>query len=146
MPADKQLAQANLAIARYPMDDAAMASFVERLDEINALAESSNGFVWRMQGEEMDAEAQAVFDEPRALFNLTVWQDLECLQNYVYRSAHGDVLRQRSQWFEKPARAPFVLWWIDAGHLPTITEAHERFVKLWEDGPGESAFTFRQSY
>ncbi len=140
------LAQANIAVSRYPMDAPEMEGFTSRLDEINALADGSPGFVWRATGDEIDAAARAAFDEPKLLFNLTVWESFDALNDYVYRSAHADVLRQRAKWFDRGERSAFVLWWIPAGELPTIEDTRSRFESLWSDGPGQDAFTFRHHF
>ena len=140
------LAQANIAICRYPLDAPEMQGFTSRLDEINSLGDHSPGFVWRASGDEVDAEARAEFDEPKLLFNLTVWENLDALNDYVYRSAHADVLRQRAKWFDRSERSPFVLWWLPAGELPTIPDTHARFRSLWKNGPTPDAFTFRHRF
>ena len=137
------LAQVNIATARAPMDDPLMAGFVERLEPLNALADRSPGFVWRLQTDDGDATAIRVFDNPLILFNLTVWESVEALEAYVYSSDHVNAVKKRLEWFEKPAQAPFALWWIPAGHIPDEEEAKERLEKLWRDGPTPEAFTFR---
>ncbi|MEM1176171.1 MAG: DUF3291 domain-containing protein [Pseudomonadota bacterium] len=140
------LAQANIAVSRYSMDAPEMLGFTGRLDEINSLADGSPGFVWRATGDDVDAAARAAFDEPRLLFNLTLWDSFDALNDYVYRSAHAEVLRQRAQWFDRGDRAGFVLWWIPAGSLPTIDDTRRRFESLWTQGPTADAFTFRHPF
>lgn len=140
------IAQANLAIAKYPLDDLRMAGFVEQLDAVNALAEASPGFVWRLDEDGSDALAARLFAEPRGLFNLTVWRDIETLKRYVYGGQHAAALRERGRWFEQPTRAGFVLWRVARGHRPGVREARERFECLWSKGPTPAAFTFRQAF
>lgn len=140
------LAQANVATMRATYDDPLMDDFLEQLDPINALADSSPGFVWRLVGDDVDAYAARLFGIDRMLFNMSVWQSVEALEAYVYNSNHIGVLRRRNKWFEKPARSPFVLWWVDEGHVPTIDEAKERFDLLWNNGPSPSAFTFSSRF
>ena len=140
------LAQANIAVSRYPLDAPEMVGFTSRLDEINALADASPGFVWRATGDEIDREARSAFDEPNLLFNLTVWETFDALKDYVYESAHADVLRQRAKWFDRGDRSAFVLWWIPAGDLPTIEDTRQRFETLWTKGPAADAFTFRHRF
>ena len=140
------LAQVNVATSRAPMDDPVMRGFVDRLDKLNALADSSPGFVWRLQTDDGDATAIRVFDNPLILFNLTVWESIEALEDYVYRSDHVNAVVKRLEWFEKPDRAPFALWWVPAGHIPDEVEAKERLEILWRDGPTPDAFTFRRRY
>ncbi len=143
---DYHLAQANIAISRYDMEAPEMEGFVSRLDEINALADSAEGFVWRLQDEDTEEQAKRVFDNPNLLYNLTVWEDADALDNYVYRTAHADVLRQRAKWFERPVRSPFVLWWIPAGTRPSVEDSRQRFESLWVGGASPEAFTFRQRF
>ena len=141
-----QLAQANIARMRAPLDDPLMQGFVARLEPLNALADSSPGFVWRLQTEEGNATAVQVFDDELVLFNLSVWESIEALESYVYKTNHVGAVQKRAQWFERPSRSPLVLWWIEAGHLPTDAEAKARFELLWENGPSPAAFTFRKRF
>ncbi len=140
------LAQCNIATMRGDADDPVMAGFFARLDELNAVADASPGFVWRLQTDDGDATAIRVFDNPRILFNLSVWESAEALEDYVYRSDHVTAVQRRVDWFERPTRSPLVLWWIPAGHRPDVEEARERLELLWEHGPGRRAFTFRQRF
>lgn len=141
-----QLAQANIARMRAPLDDPLMQGFVARLEPLNALADSSPGFVWRLQTEEGNATEVQVFDDELVLFNLSVWESIEALQSYVYKSNHVGAVQKRAEWFERPTKPPLVLWWIEAGHVPTDAEAKARFELLWENGPSPEAFTFRKRF
>jgi Domain of unknown function (DUF3291) len=138
-----QIAQANIARMRAPLNDPVMAGFVERLDEINALADGSPGFVWRLQTPEGNATYLRPYADDRILFNLSVWETVEDLRIYVYRSAHAEVLRQRQDWFEKFGAPTVTLWWVPAGHIPSIDEAKKRLERLQEEGPTAFAFTFQ---
>lgn len=140
------LAQVNIATGRAPLDDPIMQGFVDRLDTLNALADRSPGFIWRLQTDDGDATAIRVFDNPLILFNLTIWESVEALEAYVYRSDHVNAVKKRLDWFDKPERLPFALWWIPAGHIPDEQEAKERLEKLWRDGPSPEAFTFRHRF
>lgn len=146
MASSFHLAQVNVATSRAPMDDPIMQGFVDRLETLNALADSSPGFIWRLQTDDGDATAIRVFDNPLILFNLTVWESVEALEAYVYKSDHVNAVKRRMEWFEKPEQTPFALWWIPAGHIPDEVEAKVRLEKLWRDGPGPEAFTFRQRF
>jgi hypothetical protein len=140
------LAQANIGRLRAPLDDPIMEGFRTQLDPINALADRSPGFVWRLQTEDGNATAIRPFADERMAINMSVWESLEALQQYVYRSAHVGPLRDRKQWFE-PIEGPIlVLWWIRAGHIPTVAEAKERLQLLEERGPSPDAFTFRTPF
>ncbi len=103
-----------------------MAGFVARLDEINALADSSPGFVWRLQTSEGNATYLRPYDDDRLLLNMSVWETIEALRNYVYHTAHAELLRQREEWFEKFAGSYAALWWVPFGHIPGIDEAKKR--------------------
>lgn len=143
MPA-YHLAQANVARMLAPLDDPVMEGFTARLDPLNEIADSSPGFIWRYVSEDGDTTEAEVFDDELVLFNMSVWESVEALEAYAYQSNHIEAVRQRMKWFERASRSPLVLWWIDAGHIPTVYEAKARFDKLWQDGPSAEAFTFRQ--
>ena len=139
------LAQLNIAQMKYPLDDPAMADFVARLDDINALADAAPGFVWRLQTEDGDATAIDFFGSD-ALVNMSVWQDIDSLHNYVYRTAHTEVMALRKQWFERMTEAYQVLWWVAAGQVPSLEEASARLERLRTDGPTAQAFTFKRAF
>lgn len=138
------LAQVNIGRIKAPVDDPLMFGFVTRLDEINALAEKSPGFVWRLQTSEGNATSLRPYDDDRILVNMSVWETIEHLQQYVYRTAHAELLRQRHNWFEKFAGTYAALWWVPAGHRPSVDEAKKRLTHLETHGPTSFAFTFRQ--
>jgi len=140
------LAQVNIGRIRGPMDSPIMAEFAAALDEINALAESSPGFVWRLKDSSGNATSIQAYTDPRQLVNMSVWTDLAALEKYVYRTAHGRFFARRQSWFEKMDTAHLALWWIPAGHLPTVEEAKERLAKLDALGPTPDAFTFRETF
>ena len=140
------IAQVNIARMLAPLDDPVMAGFVARLAEINALADGSPGFVWRLQTEEGDATYLRPYDDDRILFNLSVWETVEHLKEYVYKTAHGEVMRQRKQWFEKFGGMYMALWWVRAGHTPSVAEAKRRLEHLQEHGETAHAFTFRRMF
>ena len=137
------IAQVNIARMKAPLDDAVMAGFVARLAEINALADHSPGFVWRLQTTEGDATYLRPYDDDRILFNMSVWETADALKHYVYHTAHAQLLRQRQEWFDKFAGASVALWWVPAGHIPGIDEAKKRLAYLDAHGPTQFAFTFK---
>jgi hypothetical protein len=142
-----QLAQLNIGVIRGPIGSAVMAEFVAALDGVNALAESSPGFVWRLQTEEGNATAIRPYPEnDNIAVNLSVWTDVDSLRRFVFQTAHADFMRRRREWFEKMVEAYLVLWWVPKGHLPGIEEAKARLERLRREGPGPEAFTFRQAY
>jgi heme-degrading monooxygenase HmoA len=140
------IAQINIARMLAPLDDPIMAEFVASLSEINALADRSPGFFWRFQTEEGDATGIRPYDDDRIIVNFSVWETIEDLKAYVYQSAHAEVMRRRRQWFEKFEGVYMALWWVEAGHIPTVAEAMERLEYLSTHGVSESAFTFKQPF
>jgi Domain of unknown function (DUF3291) len=140
------IAQLNIGRAVAPPGSPELADFMAALDRINALAESSPGFVWRLQSSSGNATDILVTEDPRFLINVSVWSSVEALFEFVYRSAHTAVLQRRREWFEKPAEAHQVLWWIPAGHIPTAAEALERLMQLRREGPVPRAFTFGRRF
>ncbi len=141
-----ELAQLNIGIIRGPMDSPVMAEFAAALERINALADASPGFVWRLQTDEGDATAIRPFPNESMLLNMSVWQDLEGLRQFVYRTAHAEFLRRRRAWFEHMGEAYLVLWWVPRGHRPDIAEAIARLEALRARGPSPFAFTFRAAF
>jgi hypothetical protein len=144
---DWHLAQVNIGRLRAPVDDPMIADFVAGLDRINALADEAPGFVWRLQTEDGNATAvRPVDDDELMAINLSVWESVEALGDYVYRSDHITFMRRRREWFERYATSYLALWWIPAGTIPTVAEAMERVRMLDRDGPTPMAFTFKQRY
>ena len=124
-----------------------MEGFRKQLDPINVLADGSPGFVWRLQTEDGNATAVRPYpDDDLMAINMSVWESLEALQQFVYKTEHVQTLRARNQWFE-PIEGPILaLWWIPAGHIPTVAEARGRLQHLKERGPTVYAFTFRTPF
>lgn len=140
------LAQINIARMLAPIDDPLMADFVAQLPPINALAEESPGFVWRLQSEGGDATSIKVYEDDMIIINLTVWESLEALRQYVYKSAHSGVMRDRRRWFEKFDGPYYAMWWIPAGHRPDPQEGKERLEYLREHGDSPYAFSFKHVF
>ena len=140
------LATSNIARMLGAYEDEVMAGFVARLEPLNALADSSPGFVWRYQDESGDATEIRVFDDQKILFNMSVWESPEALQQYAYHGEHLEALQSRAKWFARATRPSMVLWWVRVGHIPTVEEAKEHFEILWRDGPGAAAFTFKEQF
>jgi Domain of unknown function (DUF3291) len=141
------VAQLNVARNRAPLDSPEMAGFVTRLDEINALADGAPGFVWRL----VDADgANATTLRPYGpdlMVNMSVWESVEALYDFAYRTAHLDVLRHRRDWFDHDGVAEYaVLWWVPTGTVPTLDEAWRRLDLLSRQGPSPEAFTFRERF
>ena len=127
----------NAAQARWPADRPEMADFYAQVPAMNAVAEASPGFVWRLTEDAGD---------PSMLMNLSVWESVEALKDFVYKSAHAGVFRERERWFEKPEQAGQVLWWIAAGHRPGYAEGWAKLELLRAVGPTSEAFTFASEF
>jgi len=141
------LAQVNVALLREPLDSELLGDFVAALDPVNAQADAATGFVWRLQTDDGDATAVRVFDDDRLIVNMSVWESVEALADYVYGNPeHRAVLKKRTKWFEKIAENHLVLWWIPAGHLPSVEEPQERLMFLRTHGPTPIAFTIKQQF
>lgn len=140
------LAQVNIGRILAPLEDDLMQGFVSKIDEINKLAEESPGFVWRFETEEGNATYIRPYDDERIIVNMSVWKSVESLKQFVYRTQHADILRRRAEWFSKFEGAFAALWWIPAGHIPTIDEAKERIEYLQTHGESPYAFSFKKIY
>jgi hypothetical protein len=140
------LAQLNVARLRAPMEDPLIDGFRLNLDRINALAETSPGYVWRLQDESGNATGIKPFGDDLEIVNLTVWESIDALANFTYRSGHVEILRRRREFFEAPSVAVLCLWWIPEGTTPTVEDAIARLEHLRSNGPGPKAFTFRHRF
>jgi hypothetical protein len=137
------IAQINIGrMVGVNIDDPVMKEFVDQLDEINALAENTEGFVWRLKSDGGNATAFNPYNDDRIIVNFSVWQTIEQLKNYVYRSAHTNVMRDRKKWFEKFGKPYYVLWYVPAGYIPPLQEAVERLEHLQANGCTAYAFDF----
>ncbi len=145
--AEYQLAQLNIARIRYATDDPGMAGFMDNLDRINKLGDDSPGFVWRHQDESGSSTETLIFDEPDILLNYTIWEDVESLKHYVYKTEHKDFLRRRREWFVPLPEWPVtVMWWVPSGTIPDILEAKDKLIQLRDHGSTPEAFSFREPF
>ena len=140
------VAQCNVVKLRAPLDSPEVADFVAALDPINALADAAPGFVWRLQSDDGDATSIRVFEDDQILLNMSMWESLDALKTYVYRSGHKEVLRRRREWAERFDGIQSALWWIRAGTVPAASEAVERLASLEHRGPTDFAFTFQSPF
>lgn len=138
-----QIAQINIARMAAPLDSPVMTDFVGNLDRINALAEGSAGFVWRLKGDGNDATSLRPYQDERIIVNMSVWESIDALFQYAYYSSHVEFFRRRKEWFEKMTSPALALWWIPAGHIPTVEEAKQKLDLLERDGATPLAFTFK---
>lgn len=141
-----KLAQLNIALAKYPLDAPEIKEFVDNLEWVNNIAESSDGFVWRLKDESGDATDIKVFDDPNMIVNMSVWDSVDALKNFMFRSHHRDFMRRKSEWFHRLAEETYVLWWVEDGHVPTLDEALTRLEHLRNKGDTPYAFTFKTNF
>jgi len=140
------LAQLNVGRLLAPVESPVIEGFRAQLEPVNALADAHPGFVWRLQTEAGNATDIRPTDDDLFLINMSVWESIEALRGFTYTTAHVQVLRHRRSWFEQLAFAHLVLWWVPAGHIPTVDEAMDRLERLRREGPTPAAFTFRTPF
>ncbi len=145
--ASQHLAEFNFGTLKYDWDDPRVAEFTDNLDRVNAIAEASPGFVWRMDDDNMDEgqnDIDGVFDgNGRAASTLSVWKDAASLHKFVWKTVHGEFFRKRRDWFAADGNSNLVLWWVPAGHKPTLKEGMERFEHLMQNGETDYAFGWK---
>jgi hypothetical protein len=137
------IAQLNIARARQELDQPLMKEFVDNLEPINGIADASPGFVWRLQDESGDATSIQLFDDPLVIVNMSVWESIDALKNFLFKTHHLDFLKRREEWFEKLDESSHVLWRIEPGHIPGLEEARLRLEHLRTNGESGHAFSFR---
>jgi uncharacterized protein DUF3291 len=140
------LAQLNVARLRAPLDSPELADFVAALEPINAVADCAPGFVWRLQTEEGDATSIRVFDDDMLIVNMSLWESVEALNAFVYRSDHRSVFARRKEWFEHIEDAYVVLWWLPRGDIPSVDDGVRRLEHLRANGPSAEAFTLKTPF
>ena len=147
----KQLAQVNIARLLEPLDSDRLAAFVEALDPVNAEADKAPGFVWRLQSEDGNATSLQAFEwdehgSAGVITNMSVWESIDALKNFMYSGLHRDIMKQRREWFYHVAEATTVLWWIDEGDFPSIEDAESKIQYLRLHGPTPEAFTLNITF
>jgi hypothetical protein len=140
------LAQVNIALPREPLGSALLADFVAAVAPINALADASPGFVWRLKGDAGDAMSIRGFEDDGILVNMSTWESIDALADFVFGSKHAEIMRARRKWFVPMKAAYVALWWVPAGHRPSVSEAEERVAHLRQHGPAAFAFTFKAPF
>lgn len=141
-----QLAQLNIAKAKYALESLEMIDFVDNLEPINRLAESSEGFVWRLKDDSGDATDIQAFSDPNIIVNMSVWDSPDALKTFMFKTHHRDFMRRKKEWFEPISDHSYVLWWQPIGHIPTIEQAIEKLELLRRLGETPSAFTFKSLF
>ncbi len=134
------IAQLNVATARYETDDPRFADFMNNLDRVNAIAERSPGFVWRLKDDSGNATNIRPADDPLFLVNMSVWETVEDLERFVFATAHRKIYARGEEWFHKMTTPRFVMWPVPVGHRPSIDEALARLARLTGEGPSDDAF------
>ena len=145
MNSNQHVAQLNIGRIRFPVDDPRMADFMNNLALVNELAERSPGFVWRYQDDSGNATSTRPFPDPTMLINMSVWENIESLERFVWQTVHKRFYGRKHEWFEKLDGPYFVLWWVAAGHRPSVQEAIDRLNHLKEYGPSDRAFGWEQA-
>jgi heme-degrading monooxygenase HmoA len=140
-----QLAEVNVALARAPLDRPEMGSFLKAFDAVNGLADSSPGFVWRLQPQHGPVTLGRLEDD-EVIVTLSVWEDFAALQRYVYRTGHGLFMRQRGRWFVPLNGFTTALWWVADGERPSVDEGLGRLIHLRLHGPTPQAFSLRRQF
>lgn len=142
-----QLAQINVArMIGVNINDPIMKEFVDNLDQVNQLAEDSDGFVWRLKDDSNNAASFNPYNDEQVIINISVWDNVETLQHYVYKTFHSDFVKRRKEWFKKYGQAHYALWWIKEGEFPTIEEAVKKLDYLQQHGATEQVFSFAKPF
>lgn len=141
------LAEINVAKMKgVDIDDPIMKDFVDNLDKVNAIAESSKGFVWRYIDESNNATTADPFNDKQMIVNLSVWKTLEDLEHFMYHTFHMEIMKRKKEWFKKFESAYVALWWIKKDHIPTLEEAMLKLKELNKTGPTPHVFNFKKKY
>lgn len=143
------LAELNIAEALYPMDDVRMHGFTNRINGVNAMADRADGFIWRLVDDDPDSDGALSlrpFSNPNMLVNMSVWQDVPSLFDFVYKTVHTKVMDGKPNWFTHLTSHSTVMWWVKIGHVPSLEEAKKRLALLDDVGPSRDAFTFKQCF
>ncbi|MGH1492773.1 MAG: DUF3291 domain-containing protein [Acidimicrobiales bacterium] len=146
---DYQLAQINIGKLHHPLEAPETAEFTNALDPINELAESSPGFIWRLKDEDGGSSSYVSVpghEDPMDIVNFSIWQDLDSLKNFMYKTDHVGFLRRRTEWFVPPEQVVTALWWIPAGTVPSILEAYDRLDHLRQNGASDHAWPLTQPF
>lgn len=141
----RNVAHFNYGVMRAPYDDPSMAAFADGLDQVNAVAERSDGFVWRFDGSEAEAAAalgRPLPGHPLTICSFSVWRSVEDFDFFIHKTLHGRFLRRREDWFVS-GPSEMVLWHVEAGHEPDISEALDRLDQVRAEGPGDVVFTLQ---
>ena len=150
------IAFTTFAILRAPYGDAQVQGFFDRLPATFGAADASEGFVDRSSRDPVTLKhswgdyVPARFFEPGrhggVVFTLSRWRSLEAVHAYAYAGTHGEALRHRLEWFEKPAWPSYAAWWVADDHRPDYAEATARLEHLHDHGSTPHAFDLRAPF
>ena len=144
---DYQIAEINVARMKgVNIDDPIMKKFVDNLDRVNKLAENSEGFVWRVKDENNDATSFNPYEDEQVIINISVWESIESLEKFVFKTFHTDFLKRRKEWFKSYGKMYVAMWWIPAGEFPSIQEAVDQLDYLQKNGSSQNVFDFRKKF
>lgn len=142
-----QLAEINIARMKgVNINDPLMKEFVDNLDKVNALAESSPGFIWRFKDESNNATSFNPYNDEQVIINISVWDSIEHLENYMYKTLHSEFLKRRREWFHRFGKVYTAMWWIPCGQFPTVQEAVNNLEYLQKNGATEKVFDFKTKF
>ncbi len=142
-----QLAQINIARMRgVTINDPVMKEFFDNLDAVNAIAESSDGFVWRLKDDSNNATSLNPYDDEQIIINVSVWESIGQLENFMYRTLHSEFLKRRKEWFHRFGKVYTAMWWTPAGKFPTMQEAADKLEYLQQHGPTALVFDFKKKF
>lgn len=142
---DYNVAQVNIAKRLAPLDDPIMKDFIDNVDAINTIADQSLGFIWRMQNEDK-VEGARIFKDDSLIINISVWETIESLFNFTYKTNHLQVFKRKKEWFSKIDFMHMAFWYVPVGYEPTFQDAKNRLDYLWEFGETPYAFTFKNRF
>lgn len=140
---------AEINIARMKgvnINDPMMKEFVDNLNIVNQIAEKSNGFVWRLKDENNNATSINPYNDEQVIINVSVWENIETLEEFMYRTFHSEFLKRRKEWFSNFGKAHTAMWWVPEGHIPSLEEAVEKLDYLQKNGATINSFDFRNKF
>ncbi|MDB5013167.1 MAG: hypothetical protein JWQ25_1369 [Daejeonella sp.] len=144
---DFHIAEINIAKMKgLDINDPIMKEFVDNLGKVNDIAEASEGFVWRLKDDSYNATSFNPYNDEQIIINISVWETIETLEHYMYKTFHSDFLRRRKEWFQAHGKASTAMWWIPAGQIPTLEEAIEKLDYLQIHGVSEKVFDLRNKF
>jgi Domain of unknown function (DUF3291) len=140
------LAQINISKSKGLPDSPVMAAFMEKIDDVNAIAEGSTGFIWRLKSDDGNATSIQIFEDELIIVNMSVWESFEAFKGFVFNGLHAAMMRSRNEWFEKSDFSNLALWWIPEGHIPNTDEAKSKLEKIAAEGDTQEAFRFKNIF